>query len=273
MDIAIAAAVAGMMVAAAGAAINSIGWVSNQFSARREYKSYKNQLLTQGIMELAAIDDQFAVNQKEAFKTADRSDAHATMSEKVMSDDFNNQLDFQIIGEEDLGGQWNSQIMQAGLEKGSAYAQLAMSGTRNSSQASAIEMQQDTFSAQFQRQQDTQRAQSDYALSSLLNGMQQNIFGLQNQRNDARDLRTAWQDGGDQFKLYQDQRNKTMLQYYYSVKQVNNAIDDTLFTWKNAGKNTLSMLQAASGGAQTGMNVYDKVSSFLGNSKNFSGGN
>lgn len=272
MELAVAAALAGMVVAAAGAAINGIGWVSNQFAARREYKSYKNQLLTQGIMELAALDDQFAVNQKEAFKSADRSDAQTTKSEKLTSDEFNNQLDFQIIGEEDMSASWNSQLMQAGSESGGAFAQLAMSGTRDSSQASAIEMQQETFEDNFQRQQDTQRAQADYAFNSLLNGMQTNIFNMQNQRNDAKDLRASWQDGGDQFRLYQDQRNKTMLQYYYSVKQVNNAIDDTLFTWKNAGKNTLSMLQAASGGAQTGMNVYDKVSSFFSNAKNFSGG-
>lgn len=260
----------GLAIAAGiGASINATTFLIGQGEKDKQYTAYKRQLQAEKAAKLQEMDAIFDINQKDAFKNADRSDAETTLNEGLVALDFNNQLGQLGLQQEAEAFSWNRELQAIGAQKGEGLAAMAQSGTRTSSASDAVDMQAAQNAAQLQLEEDTQRRSDTYAIGSLLNGLQNNIFNLQSNRTDALDLRTSWSEGGDQFNLFQLQRKNTADAYDRSIEAVQDAIDDT----RNIGKNIWGTISAGFGGAMQGMDTYAKVSSYLSNAGSYSGGN
>lgn len=250
--------------AAIGFGIGVGTYLYNQGELDKELTRYIRRYQEEMKAKLELMDLNFEINKKDALKNADNSDIQTTMQEGLVSEDFNNNLDALRLGQESDALGWNMQAIQNEMSEGDALSSMAISGTRGSSMNDAVEMQSSLNSQQLQLQEDTQRKGQDIQLASLLNNLANNTFNMQMSRNNAMDLRMAYDDGsvygkaGDQYNLYTKNRALQEKAYLDQIDDLKRQRDDTRNWWKN----TLGAIGAGFTGATTGANVGGKVDQF-----------
>lgn len=136
------------------------------------------------------------------------------LAEKNVAYDFNKGLDLlQAQNESDLFN-FNTAAMNAGQSNGAALSNTAASGIRaGSSLSDAIDMEASLNSQQLQLQENQSYLQNDINLNSLLNNMNNQNFGITENRynirqmeGDADYLRKGYQENGIFTKLYNQQK-------------------------------------------------------------------
>lgn len=232
-----------LIAAAVGGTINAISGVSSRREARKRLRAQRDEAL--GLMDL-----NYDIAEKNANKNADRQDAQSDLNEKFIANNANNQLDALRNAQETEAFSFNQQAMQNSAQEGNSLSSMAASGTRGGSMNTAVELQSSLNSQQLQLAENSTRAQDENSLFNILNNFQNDAFKLQNDRTDAQDLRDAYVEGtGDQWKLYNANRNKVANEY-------NNAIKDN-------ESNFWTVVGDFFGGAQKGYDVGAAVSGFM----------
>ena len=235
-----------------GAAVGAVaGGISALSSTNTQDKALQRQIQNEKIKALLAVnslDQEFAIAKDEANKSADKSDAQQDLNEGFLSADINNELEILQANEEAQGLSNNTQAMSIGQSTGDSLSQMAASGTRNSSQAQAVEMQETVNNAQLEASEKQARANDDYSLYKLLNSLSENTADIQTARTDALDLRQSYEVGGNQYKTYQNNRNNTLINYYMDINELQTQRSQLL----NKGNIALSTATSAFNGAASG---------------------
>lgn len=279
--------------------------VAGNLEDNNQVAAYKEQL--QRTQEeknstLSLLDIEFEEAQKQAYKNADRSDAQSTMAEKTTSNNINSNI--QALGLQDIANAYsfNNASQTASASKGKSLASMAASGTRTSSMGSAVEMSDRQSQDQLQLNEDMSRIQSDAQLNNLLSALGQDVFQISNNRQDAEELRQAYNDGGyaakesdgtilgtiknsfqnlinaktgemnnyagagSEYRKYMLNRNRANNSYNYQISNLNKAISDI------EDHTTLRAIQRFFTGASESNNVANSITSnindFLGTNYN-----
>lgn len=155
-----------------------------------------------------------------ANKQADKSDREATLSEKNVSSQFNNEINSLILSQAAAGTAYNNQAVQNGQTKGNALSTQAASGTRSSSMNTAIDLEAATNAAQLQQAQDQQRQNEALQLNSLITAAAANTFNIGEARRDALDLRGQYVEGGSKYNEYVLQNKNAKNSYELQTQQL-----------------------------------------------------
>lgn len=191
---------------------NAINGYNTRKEQRKRLREKRDNLLAQ-------MDLTYEQKKEEANKNADASDRRSDFNEDFIADNANSQFDMLAASQEQEGLAFNMEAMQAGSQRGSGLAQLAASGTRNSSVAKAIDLESAVNAAQLQAKEDYSRASADYNINNILKSFNNDVFTLQENRTNAKDLRNSYKDGGYNQQLYALNRDQLERDY-------NNQIDD-----------------------------------------------
>lgn len=212
----------GAILAGVGALI---GWGSSESgrsTALAQIKLQKKLLAEQEQRTLATLDLQYETAKETADKNANAADRKSTLQEALVSDDTNNTIGSIAQSQKAQGLQENTSAISTGMSVGSQLSEQAASGTRaGSSVAQSTSLQKALADAQLQMQENTSRSASGYSLASALSQFAENKGSIQENRTSAYDLRQSYEEGGSQYKLYQNSRSNTQADYEASVKQLN----------------------------------------------------
>ena len=252
----------GWILGAIGAAI---GAVTGIWSNTQEYERAQDQaekqikdLERQKQQKLATMDLEFNIAKDEAQKKADRQDKALTLNELFTSDSLNNQFDQLRLKQEQNALDWNMQAMQGGMNEGQELSAMAASGTRNSSMATAVELESAVNEMQLQNREDLERAGTNIQLANLFGSAEEakNNIGLG--REDAMDLRNSFNEGGNNWKIYDNNRNNMQQDY---AAAIGNIRDDMQYAQDNKWKSDLvAMFGGGTAGFNFGANAGDYVS-------------
>ncbi|MCF0125008.1 MAG: hypothetical protein HUJ68_04510, partial [Clostridia bacterium] len=135
---------------------------------------------------------QFNEEKKEALKNADRTDANTTMTENIVSENINQNIQSISLQQVSDSYSYNNAQKQLDSQKSAMLTSQAQSGTRTSSMNDAINIETANNAEQMQFQQDSQRINYNYQINSILNNLAQNTFNIQNNRTDAMELRNSY---------------------------------------------------------------------------------
>lgn len=230
------------------AAMGIMGTAS-AISGHSARKKARKQLREDRDRQLELMDLDFEHKKDEANKNADASDRRSDFNEDFTADAANSQFDMLAAGQEEEALAFNMEAMQAGSQRGSGLAQLAASGTRDSSVATAIDLESAVNEAQLQAKEDYSRASTDYNINNILRSFNNDVFTLQENRTNAMDLRNSFKDGGYNQRTYA--LNREGLQ-----KQYNRQIDDLKDSWSNTFNEFF-------GGAQQGYALGSGIENFM----------
>lgn len=167
--------------------------------------------------ELSLMDLNFDIAEKEANKSADRSDEALNMSERAASFQTNASIDNLSLQQIADAYSFNNAEMQQSANKGSELAAIAGSGTRTSSVNTAIDNEVANNQTVLDNAKMQTRAGYEQTLLGTLQALEQNRFQIQQGRNDANDLRGRFMEGGSERMKYTKQR-----------EALNNSFNDTL---------------------------------------------
>lgn len=262
------------------------------------YKRQLEQVANEKNTTLSLLDIEFEEAQKQAYKNANRSDEQSTMAERTTSNNVNSNI--QALGLQDIANAYsfNNASQTASASKGNSLANMAASGTRTSSLGSAVDMSDKQSQDQLQLSEDMSRIQSGAQLNSILDALGQDVFQIRNNRQDAEQLRQAYNDGGyaasesdggilntifteigntvkdiygrstnyagagSEYRKYMLNRNRASDNYDYQITDLNKAISDI------SDHTTLRAVQRFFGGAaesyNTAKNITSNANDFLG---------
>lgn len=210
-----------------GLFLSSLANGSDEQAYQNEYNFNTQQVKDQKEADLSLLDLQFDIDQKNALHEADKLDTTTNFKENDLSNSFNTELDNLINQQEAEAFGWNVQAMQNGVQTGSELANLANSGIRSgSSLSNAVEMESAVNSAQLQLQEDSARKSESNMLGNLFNGLGSGQFDIWNNRDNADYTRSSWNEGGDQWNLYQKRRANTELTYDQKLAQLDYDYND-----------------------------------------------
>ena len=251
---------------AIGAAVGGVSHILNAASQYDEIGEYIDYLKEQKKRALEELTLDYENAKTEANKNADRSDAQSTMNENLVSTDVNNSLDSLQLEQVAEGFSYNQQAQQIASNTGNELSNIAASGIRaGGSLSDAVKLEQAQNNAQLQLTQDMQRQNNDLQLSNVLAGLNNNLFGIQADRTDARDLRDSFSEGGYQYQKYQLAYENTEAGYNKSIKDAKKQRERySPSSWQYWLDNISS---AASMGATVGSTANNIKSSFQNNSK------
>lgn len=222
--------IAGIVSTIAGIA-NEVSYAQGTNKTENTLEQQKSDAEAQLARNLALMDEEFSVARKNAEKTASNEDRQSTLYEAVFGDQVNADVNQIAMNQKAQGLQNNESMMSAGLSEGNGLSSLAAGGTRNSSAVQATALEQAVNDKNLQMTEDSQRMQGEYQLQSSLNTFAQNKEKLQQQRWEAEDLRTSYQEGGDQYKLYQLNRANEAASGQEKLNRIQSAIDDNKPDW------------------------------------------
>ena len=188
-----------------------IGGMLNADKANKEYNKamedaqyQQDELERKRQQQLEKLNLQYEIAEGQANKNADKQDRRTTLSELFTSEDFNNNMEALTLQQEGQARQWNNEAMAMGQQEADALSNMAASGTRSSSMAQAVDLQASVNAANLQYEEDMGRAQSKIGLTNLFGNLNQNIGAIQENRTDALDLRKNYREGGDAWRLHQN---------------------------------------------------------------------
>lgn len=200
--------------------------------AKREKTHTEEQITNNAQDQLDLLNLNFELDKKNAIKESEKltlqADVQAeqnrllekqtNLAEKNAGLDFNQNIDLmQLQADSDIFG-FNTAAIQGGQSTGNALANTAASGIRaGSSLSDAIDMEAALNSQQLQLAENQTNAQMDINLNSLLNNLQNQRFGIANNRanillnakeissirNEASYWANAYNEGGDYYKINQ----------------------------------------------------------------------
>lgn len=241
-----------------GAGANLFGYARDVQKANDEYGRQIAEQERLKAQQLKDLDLEFEIASNKAKKNADRQDKGLTLEEMFTSDGLNGQFDALRLGQEGNVLDWNIQAMQNDQQKGQELSAMAASGTRSSSMADAVEMEASVNSQALQLQEDQTRAQNKIQLANLFGNLGEAVNSISLGREDAMDLRTSYDEGGDNWRLYQNERQNTIDNFNSNINQLQRGQRDLN---KNAWKGGLKALfGGASSGFQVGAGLQDFAS-------------
>ena len=203
-----------------GAAIGQITHGINAAAQYNEISDYIDDLKEEKERALEELTLDYENAKDQANKNADRTDAQSTMNESLTSTDVNNSLDNLQLAQIAEGFSYNQQSQQIASNTGNELSNIAASGIRaGGSISDAVKLEQAQNNAQLQLTENVQRQNNDLQLSNILAGLNNNIFGIQADRTDAKDLRDSFSEGGYQWKKYQLAYENTEAGYNQSIKE------------------------------------------------------
>lgn len=243
--------------AAIGATVNGISYGQESDKAVDNLSQQKSDAEAQLERNLAIMDEEFAVAQKNAEKTASNEDRQSTLYEAIFGDQVNADVKQIAMNQKAEGLQNNETMMSNDAQEGNSLSSLAAGGTRNSSAVQATALEQAVNNKNLQQTEDSQRMQNDYNLQSSLNTFAQNKEKLQQQRWEAEDLRTSYTEGGDQYTLYQLNRANQEETGKEKLAEMQSAIDDASWNWTDFAT---SLFSGAKSGYDTGTSIANYVS-------------
>lgn len=255
----------GWLLAGIGALVGIVSHDKKYKQAQAQADDQIAEYERQREQKLETLDLQFDIAAEEANKKADRSDDQMNLAELFTAENFNNQFDALRLGQEADALGWNVQAMQNASQEGNELSNMAASGARSSSMETAVDLEASVNAQTLQLQEDQQRAQEQIGLSNLFGNLAENTANIQNTRTDAMDLRNSYLEGGNQWKLYQNNRNNLNADYDAAIKSINK-------DKKRAKDNYFSgMLSSMFGGATTGYKVGSQASNYISNWGNLGG--
>ena len=203
-----------------GAAIGQITHGINAAAQYNEISDYIDDLKEEKERALEELTLDYENAKDQANKNADRTDAQSTMNESLTSTDVNNSLDNLQLAQIAEGFSYNQQSQQIASNTGNELSNIAASGIRaGGSISDAVKLEQAQNNAQLQLTENVQRQNNELKLSNILAGLDNNVFGIQADRTDARDLRDSFSEGGYQWKKYQLAYQNAESQYDQAIKK------------------------------------------------------
>ena len=219
------ALIIGITAALLGGAANVISNNSELDNERQDLKDQQDYLKTNYESEVKQSELTYNKNVEEANKEADANDRASTLQETYLSDTTNNELLQLGLNEKAENYAFNTKAVQNGSNTGDALSLMASSGTRSSSMAQAVDLQEATNSVQLQNEEDLQRNQDSLNLINVLNSLSQGTSRIQEARTGANDLRASWSEGGYNNLLYKENNKQRKNTYNYNKTRLQNQID------------------------------------------------
>jgi hypothetical protein len=262
-----------------GAAV--LGGILKVGSRHISDKKERERLEREKAEDLAQLDKQWEIAQKEAFEQADKlkleadrlkedsieTDALTDITENIISQTFNAAIDDISMQEKQNATQLQNEMI--GTEAGLANMEVASgaSGVRAGSGTNSEVIAQQRDLAQRNREQEQIMIDQSFqnSLMQVGLGLQQDKINIRGNRLNANramenslllnensnKLRASYSQGGDQYNLYYMKRNDLNTDY-------ENAIKDTNFDWMEFGSD---LLTGASAGYEFATNMINLGSS------------
>jgi len=268
----------GLIVAGIGALGGLLSGIDDSNRKRKAAQAQKDYLAEDYRLQEENLDKDFAEAQKQANRNADKANLQADLidqaqdiAETTLSNDINTAIDNLYLSGASDTYEWNQQAMAAGQSEGASYAQLASSGVRaGSSLSDAVEMQSATNSALLQFSQDAKRRSDNNNLGNVLNQLAGNEFnimenriGADQTRQDALDLVNSYLEGGYNYNIYQNQKDRLKNTRNYNLNQLQTEIADNTF-WKGGNGNAwlklgTGILTGGASGFSTGYDIANTI--------------
>lgn len=228
--------------------IDAIGSGENTKNAIEKAEEQKKRVEEEKRLKTEQLELDFEIAKKQANKNADSQDAYSTMSETSLNRQLNYELD-KLSDKQELDTfNYNNILKQNDAAYGQQLEMLGTSNTRNSTVADLVEMENANNSQLLQLQQDSERKDADYSIQNAINFIKENTFNLQQNRNNANDLRASFEVGGDQYR--EKQQSQEMIDFHYD-----NMLEDIKNQKESLEKNKFwNGLKAFFGGTTEGFN-------------------
>lgn len=228
--------------------VDAIGAGQDTKNAIEEANKQKKRVENEKLLKTNALELDFDIAKKQANKNADTQDAYSTMSETSLNNQINYELD-KLSDKQQLDTfNYNNILKQNDANYGQNLDLLASSNVRNSSLENVIKMENANNSQLLQLQQDSERKDTDYSIQNAINFIKENTFNLQQNRNNANDLRASFEVGGDQYR--QKQKSQEMIDFHYD-----NVLEDIKNQKESLEKNKFwNGLKSFFGGTTEGFN-------------------
>lgn len=211
-----------LAVGATTGTINAIGSGQDTKNAIEKAEEQKKRVEEEKRLKTEQLELDYEIAKKQANKNADSQDAYSTMSETSLNRQLNYELD-RLSDKQQLDTfNYNNILKQNDAAYGQQLEMLGTSNTRNSTVADLVEMENANNSQLLQLQQDSERKDTDYSIQNAINFIKENTFNLQQNRNNANDLRASFEVGGDQYR--QKQKSQEMIDFHYGnmLEDINN---------------------------------------------------
>lgn len=228
--------------------VDAIGAGQDTKNAIEEANKQKKRVENEKLLKTNALELDFDIAKKQANKNADMQDAYSTMSETSLNNQINYELD-RLSDKQELDTiNYNNILKQNDANYGQSLDLLASSNVRNSSLENVIKMENANNSQLLQLQQDSERKDADYSIQNAINFIKENTFNLQQNRNNANDLRASFEVGGDQYR--EKQQSQEMIDFHYD-----NMLEDIKNQKESLEKNKFwNGLKSFFGGTTEGFN-------------------
>lgn len=228
--------------------IDAIGSGQDTNNAIEKAEEQKKRVEEEKRLKTEQLELDYEIAKKQANKNADSQDAYSTMSETSLNRQLNYELD-KLSDKQQLDTfNYNNILKQNDAAYGQQLEMLGTSNTRNSTVADLVEMENANNSQLLQLQQDSERKDTDYSIQNAINFIKENTFNLQQNRNNANDLRASFEIGGDQYR--QKEQSQREIDFHYG-----NLLEDIQDEKERLEKNKFwNGLKAFFGGTTEGFN-------------------
>lgn len=228
--------------------IDAIGSGQDTNNAIEKAEEQKKRVEEEKRLKTEQLELDYEIAKKQANKNADSQDAYSTMSETSLNRQLNYELD-KLSDKQQLDTfNYNNILKQNDAAYGQQLEMLGTSNTRNSTVADLVEMENANNSQLLQLQQDSERKDADYSIQNAINFIKENTFNLQQNRNNANDLRASFEIGGDQYR--EKEQSQKEIDFHYG-----NLLEDIQDEKERLEKNKFwNGLKAFFGGTTEGFN-------------------
>lgn len=283
--------IAGIISAAVGGIIGMINSITDSNNQINDITTQQLQMQAEYANKDKLLDLEFEKAKEEAERNAAKAEQKAEseeqdanlqdttldVSERALSDKYNNQLDAIQVQQESNLFNWNTALMQAGASEGASLANAAASGVRaGSTMSQAIDMQSAVNSAALQQQQDQARTGININLNSLFNNLNQNQLGIMqgrigadNLRNDAANLRSdaaylreSYSEGGNNYEIYKQNKSGMFLNYANNFNNLQ--VNKNRISGSAAWNAISSLISGGTSGFETGSKVATSIQEWSG---------
>ena len=215
-----------------GAVIGACTYLADFDSNKKALKKQIHKIEENRDNYLALLDTKWDISKKDALQSADRQDVYTTRDEERLNDSTNLELKQLQLQQQENANAANLQAQQNSAQHGARLAQIAASGTRNSTMTQAAEMQNQQAAEQLQATENNARQATDYTRRRIINNFLQSQNNIQKQRDSAMETREQFAKGGadkfhgstfgadgSKYQLYKYQR-------WYDKNQFDTAINE-----------------------------------------------
>lgn len=262
--------IAGLIGAGIGATVGTGSYFWGNYNKNKELEKAKDRYKEARDRNVRKMQQEFDIQQKNAFKSADEADVGSTLQEALLGSSINNTLASLSAQQGSQAFGYNTATINAGQSEGASLSQIASGGTRGSSAVQGTAMASALNARALDVQQENDRLANDITLASVMSSAAENAYTLQTRRTEAHDTRVSYSEGGDAYNLFQTTKNNYIAdvnaqidalsdqQTYWSLDQLTSAEG-----WRKIGSNYLDLTFAQLQGAVTGFNVGATVGGYM----------